>query len=148
MVKIIITLGLLLGLYSNCNAYCSAQRLPNWLPDAPTTNVTKTEWGLLAVDAGFRALDAYSTHAFQSTPGEREQNLPGWVAYHNGVMWAYSGGIVTGEYFLIKHLNKNHPKWAKFIPVIDTAIVAPWAVHNMTILRNARNTQERRLDVR
>lgn len=99
--------------------------------EAPKPQLDKTEWALLAADAGARGLDVYSTHWAESA-GNKEATLPGWIANHPPVMALYSGGIVAVQYLVAcKLFAHGHRKLAYAITTADLSITTPYAIHNL-----------------
>jgi hypothetical protein len=90
----------------------------------------KLDWALLGTDAGFRALDVYSTHRMLAG-GNHEKFLPDAIAHHTPVMASYSAGVVALNYLAMRKLERRHPKLARLVPVLDICNDAPWAVHNL-----------------
>ena len=110
-------------------AHLSAQSLIN--APTPRPHLDRTEWALLASDAAARGLDVYSTH-WALKAGNKEENLPGWIADHPPVMALYSGGVVAGQYYVARQLFKHgHRRWAYAITAMDIIIDAPPAIHNL-----------------
>lgn len=110
---------------------------PSTLPEAPKLvtkpHFDKTTWALLGANAGFRALDVYSTHQML-TRGYHEIVIPKAIADHNGTMAAYSAGAVALDYFAARFLVKHHhPMLAKIALTYDAGQDGFWAVHNLTL---------------
>lgn len=98
----------------------------------------RIDWALLAANASTRALDAYSTRRFLENGSGREAVLPGFVVNHDSTMAAYSAGAVGLNYLVFRYLRRHgHPVLARASVAIDTASVAPWAVHNLFLHRPA-----------
>lgn len=102
------------------------------LPDAPKPQrMDKVQWGLLAVDAGVRGLDVYSTHQMMAN-GNHEMFLPKAIANHAPAMVAYSAGSVALDWWVARKLVQHHrPRLAKIVTMVDVGQVAPWAIHNL-----------------
>ncbi len=111
--------------------FAAVRSVAQTLPEAPKPHLDRTEWALLAADAGARGLDVYSTHWAESA-GNKEATLPGWIANHTPVMVLYSGGIVAAQYYVARKLfAHHHRKWAYAMTAADISITAPFAVHNL-----------------
>jgi hypothetical protein len=104
------------------------------LPDAPKPQpkMDKVQWSLLTADAGFRALDVYSTRRALANPRNHESILPDWISSSTPALIGFEATVVTAEYFgarlLIKH---HHPRWAKVLTAIDLSGVAYSSVNNL-----------------
>ena len=115
-----------------------------------TTAVSKPRidaftWTLLGADAVSRTLDAYSTHRMlknecglqPQTPGPStcnyEKYLPHSVSHNVTALYAFEGSAWLTQYFVVKLLvQHHHPRLARFVPVIDIAVTAPFAITNLT----------------
>lgn len=117
-------LGLLLALGALTIARCQT------LPEAPKPHLDKTEWALLAADAGSRALDCYSTHQML-TRGYRELILPQAIADHAPVMALYSASAVAADSLIARRLSRGHRRLARIVTMIDLGQDLPWAIHNL-----------------
>jgi len=95
--------------------------------------IDKTEWALLAVDAGVRGLDSYSTRrALQQ--GNVEATLPGFIANRTGPMVAYSEGMVVIDWLVARELiRRRHRKLAYLFTLGEICQVAPGAIKNLTL---------------
>lgn len=118
-------------------AHLDAQTLAaQSLIEAPTPmrnahSFDRTEWALLAADAGARGLDVYSTH-WALKAGNKEGTLPGWIVDHPPVMALYSGSIVAAQFWTARKLFAHgHRRWAYLITATDISVTAPFAVHNL-----------------
>lgn len=112
------------------------------VPDAPKPHLDRTDWVLLAADAGSRALDTYSTH-WALTQYEmnshgvkvlanHEMFLPGFVANHTPVLAGVEAGMVAADFMTARYLVRHHhPRLAKVALMADFAQNAPWAIHNL-----------------
>ena len=102
-------------------------------------------WTLLGADAVSRTLDAYSTHRMlknecglqPQTPGlstcNYEKYLPHSVSHNVTALYAFEGSAWLTQYFVVKLLvQHHHPRLARFVPVIDIAVTAPFAITNLT----------------
>lgn len=106
---------------------CAAQVIP----DAPKPHFDRTDWALLAADAGSRALDTYSTR-WALENGNHEKFLPDFIS-HNTARLAIAEGVMVGvDYLVARQLVRHrHPKLAKVALMVDFAQDAPWAIHNL-----------------
>jgi hypothetical protein len=103
------------------------------LPDSPKPQLDASDWALLASDAGARALDTYSTR-WALKNGNREMFLPGFVANHTSMMVAFSGSMVTLNYFAAKRMVRHrHFIMARILLSADSLEVYPWAIHNLML---------------
>lgn len=102
--------------------------------DAPRLpRFDKTEWTLLATDAAVRGLDVYSTHRMLWY-GNREANMPVWIAKRPAAMSLFSGGIVMVQFCAARKLfAHHHRKWAYLVTAADISIDAPSAIHNLVL---------------
>jgi hypothetical protein len=102
-------------------------------------------WTLLGADAVSRTVDAYSTHRMlknecglePQTPGlstcNYEKYLPHSVSHNVTALYAFEGSAWLTQYFVVKLLvQHHHPRLARFVPVIDIAVTAPFAINNLT----------------
>ena len=102
-------------------------------------------WTLLGADAVSRTLDAYSTHRMlknecglqPQTPGlstcNYEKYLPHSVSHNVTALYAFEGSAWLTQYFVVKLLvQHHHPRLARFVPVIDIAVTAPFVITNLT----------------
>jgi len=99
---------------------------------AEQSKFRKLDWALLGTDAGFRALDVYSTRQMLRR-GNQEMFLPKAIAHNTPAMAGYSAGIVALNYLAMRRLERRHPKLARLVPVLDICNDAPWAVHNLLL---------------
>lgn len=103
------------------------------LPEAPKPRIDRLELGLLAADAGIRALDVYSTHQMLAN-GNRETFLPTAIASRPAAMASLEALDIAGVWFISKRLQAHHhAKLAHLVTMIDFAQDAPWAIHNLTL---------------
>ena len=101
------------------------------LPDAPKPQTDKTEWSLLAVDAGVRALDVYSTRLMLAN-GHREIILPGAIANHTSTMVIYSSGAVAFDWWIARRLERSHrPRLAHIVIILDLGQDGALAIRNL-----------------
>lgn len=115
-----------------------ATGLPAQVPDAPKPHIDKTEWALLAADAGTRALDVYSTRQMLEN-GNHEMFLPGFVANHTPALIGVEGGAVALNWWVARRLEAHHrPRMAHIVTMIDISQDAPWAIHNLFLPKTRR----------
>lgn len=101
--------------------------------------VRRIDWALFAANASVRALDTYSTRRVLESHSGHELELPGFVVNHDATMAAYSAGAVGLNYLVFRYLRRHgHPVLARTAVAIDTASVAPWAIHNLFVYRPAK----------
>lgn len=102
-------------------------------------------WTLLGADAVSRTLDAYSTHRMlknecglqPQAPGlstcNYEKYLPHSVSHNVTALYAFEGSAWLTQYFVVKLLvQHHHPRLARFVPVVDITLTAPFAITNLT----------------
>jgi hypothetical protein len=103
------------------------------LPESPKPHADRLELGLLAADAGIRALDVYSTHQMLAN-GNRETFLPTAIASRPAAMASLEALDIAGVWFISKRLQAHHhAKLAHLVTMIDFAQDEPWAIHNLTL---------------
>ena|ERR1700721_171786 len=93
-------------------------------------SLDKKEKLLIALDAGVRALDVYSTHQMLDN-GYRELILPRAIADHSVSLSLYSGSVVVADCWLMRRLKRHHPKMADWAVSVDAGQDGFWAVHNL-----------------
>ena len=116
------------------------------LPEAPRPQrvTDRTEWSLLAVDAGVRVLDVYSTHQM-ITRGNHEVFLPDAIAHHTPVMAAYSAGAIALNWWVARRLERSHrARLAHFVTLLDIGQDAPLAIHNLCLPQHSRGLELQR----
>ena len=97
----------------------------------------KTEFALLAADAGSRGLDVYSTHKMLEA-GNQEKMLPSFIANHPAAMAAVEGADVVGMAWVARRLGARHRKLAHVLTLVDIGQDLPWAIRNLTLSKPAR----------
>ena len=97
----------------------------------------KTEFALLAADAGSRVLDVYSTHQMIEN-GHREMFLPAAIASRPAAMAALEAADVAGVWWVSKRLGVHHRKLAHVLTLVDIGQDLPWAIRNLTLSKPAR----------
>ena len=90
----------------------------------------KTEFALLAADAGSRGLDVYSTHKMLES-GHQEMFIPYAIASRPAAMAALEAGDVAGVWWLSRRLGAHHRKLAHVLTLVDIGQDVPWAIHNL-----------------
>ena len=99
----------------------------------PHRGIDRTEWALLAADAGSRALDVYSTHQMLAN-GNREIFLPTAIAKRPAAMGSLEAADVLTVWWLSRKLEEHRrPRLAHLLTAIDFAQDAPWAMHNLLL---------------
>lgn len=102
------------------------------IPDAPKPHMDRTELSLLAVDAGVRGLDVYSTH-YVLAEGGREMFLPNAIASRPAAMAGLEAADVLAIAWLSRRLEKHHMRLAHILTAADAAQDAPWAIRNLLL---------------
>lgn len=99
------------------------------LPDRPTHLQPKTHhrlfWALVALDAGIRSVDVYSTHRMLVN-GNREILLATAIASRPAAMAAVEGVDVVAVAWGAWKIHR-----ARWLPLADACVDAPWAIHNL-----------------
>jgi hypothetical protein len=101
------------------------------LPDAPKPSIsfshpTWQQWTSLSV----RSLDAASTD-YCNRNGAHEDNIPEVIAQHGAADEAYGIAVVAVEWWAIrKFVAPRHPRIARWLPLVDSAYDAPYAIRN------------------
>lgn len=103
------------------------------LPDAPKPQIDRLQWSLLAVDAGIRGLDVYSTHKMLESGGH-EKFLPDSISHHPAAMIAFSASAVATNWYLARMLTRHHhSRLAHLATIVDIGLDAPGAINNLFI---------------
>lgn len=105
----------------------------------PKPHRNRTRLAFLLIDAGVRGLDVYSTQRMLSHGGH-EMLMPGTIAGDPAAMGALEASDIVGVWYLSKRLARRdreglpaHPELSRWIPAVDAAADAPWAIHNLFI---------------
>ena len=97
-------------------------------------NYRKMFVAAFALDTTVRALDAYSTHRALKEKGNREMFLPSEITNSQRSLYCYSASVLLSEYlgyrFFVAH---HHEKIGRWLPYVDSALVLPFAIHNLTL---------------
>jgi hypothetical protein len=139
-----LTLALILGALA---LVAEAQSPLNSLPDASRSTITlphprRDRWRLtfLLLDAGVRGLDVYSTQRMLSRGGH-EMLMPSRIAGNPTLMSGLEASDVIGVWKLSERLRgrgtEAHRRLARWLPAIDAAADAPWAIHNLFLEKKA-----------
>ena len=90
------------------------------------------------LDATARTLDAYSTHRALKQKDNQEMLLPNTIVKSQPALYGYGASILLTEYLGYRFLTAHHhEKIARWLPYIDSALVFPFAAHNLTLIHGA-----------
>jgi hypothetical protein len=95
-------------------------------------------WSIVGftLDATARGLDAYSTCRALNEKNTQEMFLPTTMAKSEPALFGFGASIVLTEYVGYRFLNTHHhERIARWVPYVDAALVFPFAVHNLSLLR-------------
>jgi hypothetical protein len=101
---------------------------------------------LLFADAATRALDGYSTARMlrNRCNGDltvpvcnEEMFLPDFITRSSGRVYGYEGGVWLAQAFVVRRVEKHHPRVARLIPILDISTTLPFAVNNLRLPVNS-----------
>jgi hypothetical protein len=101
------------------------------LPDAPKPSIsfshpTWQQWTAF----GTRSLDAAST-SYAHSNGAHENKIPSAIADHAATDELYGVAVVAVEWWAIRRfVAPRHPRIARWLPLVDSAYDAPYAIRN------------------